>query len=578
MKRFNLKIAGQSGAGLLSTGDIVINALQEMGYYVVADREYPSLIKGGHACFTINFSEERIYSLHENVDVMVAIDWQGLENFVEFLKDDGALVYGLDRELSVKDILESASKRGIKMVHKRAREVVLELGGNVLMVNIFLLGMLWKTLGFPLDAIEKEVKRRFASKPKLLEIDLKCLYAGYDAVEKTLDVKQPSSSTNTIVVDGNKAIALGAVHGGVRAYFAYPMSPASSILTHLASWAGKTGMLVKQVEDEISVAQMVLGASHMGTRSFTATSGGGYDLMTETTSLAGMIETPFVIVDVQRPGPATGLPTWTGQGDFNLAVHSSHGEFPRIVVAVANPEDAFHLFQETFNLAEKYQCVALVLSDKSIAETKMTIPPYEEGRIPIERGLVPEKELSNLKNEDRYEITTSGLSKRWLPGQTDAYYFANSDEHLEDGSLTEDGEKAPAMYAKRMRKLVLIKEALPDPKIYGSPTNADISFVGWGSSLNVMLDIIEEYKDKGISVNYIHYSYVFPLKEAKLKEFFNDNKNVHLIEGNYTGQFGAFAESEAKIEFAGKFLKWNGRPFYAEDLHLYIDKNLKKNE
>ncbi len=574
MNRFSLKIAGASGGGLLSTGEIVIKALKNMGFYVVAEREYPSLIKGGHACFSINISDEPFNSLNSDAEILMSIDSGSLTSYFDRLKNGGVLIHGNSRILSVKDVLEDAEKKKIKIVNADARLLAEKSGGNVLMSNVVLIGMLWKSLGLDYKFVEDEVKRKFAKKPVLLEIDLKCLKAGFDSVETVTKIEfSPSSAGDLISMDGNKAIALGAIHAGCRAYYAYPMSPASSILTHMANFANETGMLVKQVEDEISVVNMTLGSMFMGTRALCATSGGGYDLMTETVSLAGSIETPLVIVIAQRPGPATGLPTWTSQSDLNLAVYSSHGEFPRAVIAVGDAEDAFELIQHSFNIAEKFQTPVIVLTEKVIAESIWTIEPFKQGTVPIERGLVRGKDLSELKSDDRYKITENGLSKRWLPGTSDAFYHANSDEHLEDGSLTEDIVPVEKMIEKRMKKLELIEDYFPDPVVYGK-RDADISFVGWGSTKNVMLDIIKMYKKKGVHINYLHYSYLYPLKTAVAKEFFDQNKKVCLVEGNYQGQFGKMLEQSADIKFFDKLLKFNGRPFFVEDLETFIDKNL----
>lgn len=573
MNRFSIKIAGASGGGLLSTGDIILKALQNMGFYLVAEREYPSVIKGGHACFNITASEEPVYALREEVDLIMAIDSFSLKMYIESLKDGGILVHGQERVIEGKETLERAKVKGVKEVHLPIRTVALESGGNVLMSNVVLLGMMWKALGLEYKYIEAEVTERFKSKPKLLEADLRCLKAGFEKSEKIMDIKRPISVPKTILMEGNKAIALGAVHAGCRAYFAYPMSPASTILTHMANFADKKGLLVKQVEDEISVASMTLGAMHMGTRAFCATSGGGYDLMTETVSLAGMIECPLLICIAQRPGPATGMPTWTCQADLDLAIYSAHGEFTRLVVAVGDPSDAFDLTQHAFNYAEKFQIPVVLLTEKGIAETHWTIPMFEQGKIPIERGLVEGEDLKGLVNEDRFRITESGVSKRWVPGASEAYYFANSDEHLEDGSLTEDAEPSRKMIDKRMRKMGALLEALPEPEIYGEAKGAVISFVGWGSSKNVMRDIIKEYAEKGVKVNYLHYSFVFPLKTEVLKEFFKENKNVNLIEGNYQGQLGNLIEAKTGLKFKGRLLKYDGRPFYLNDLEKFIDAN-----
>ncbi len=569
MSRIRIKIAGESGAGLLSAGEIVTRALKNMGYFVVADREYPSLIKAVcGSCFRINASTEEIFSLDEEIDIMLTINRSSMYEYFDDLKKDSVWVHGYERLSGIDDLLKKAKKRGVKEVHSYAREIAFANGGGVLMLNMVLIGMLWKAMGFEYKYIAAEVKEQFKSKPLLLAIDLKCLKAGYDSAETQMQFAKPKKKTKTILLNGNKALALGGIHAGVRAYFAYPMSPSSSILTYFANYAKETGCVVKQAEDEITVANMTLGAMHMGTRALAATSGGGFDLMTETVSLAGIIETPLVLIVVQRPGPGTGLPTWTAQGDLNLSIFSSHGEFPKVVIGVSNPTDCFDLIQHALNIAEKYQCVVIVLSEKVIAESNCTVPPFKQNKIPIERGLVTGDALKKLKNSDRFKITKNGISKRWLPGTSKAYYFANGDEHWEDGSLTEDAKESEEMYAKRIRKIETISKALPEPEIIG-PKKAKTSFVGWGNSKNVMLDIVQKHKD----VNYLHFSYVWPLREKTLKKFFKNNKNVNLIEANATGQFGNLVEAAVHQKFNKRLLKYNGRPFFTEDVENFIKKN-----
>lgn len=231
---------------------------------------------------------------------------------------------------------------------------------------------------------------------------------------------------------------MGAIHAGVRTYFAYPMSPSSSILGYFAKTAPKTGVVVRQVEDEISAIQMSLGSMYAGTRSMTATSGGGFDLMTETISLSGMTEVPCVVAIAQRPGPATGLPTWTAQGDLMLSIYAGHGEFARIVIGVSDPVSAFELTQHAFNLAEVYQVPVIILTEKLISENRQTILPFEQNTIPIQRGLVSDPaELAKLVPSDRYKITDSGVSKRWVPTHAETIFYCNGDEHHEDGTLDE---------------------------------------------------------------------------------------------------------------------------------------------
>jgi 2-oxoglutarate ferredoxin oxidoreductase subunit alpha len=252
-----------------------------------------------------------------------------------------------------------------------------------------------------------------------------------------------------------------------------------------------------------------------------------------------------------------------------MAKYSGHGEFARLIMSVSNAQDAFELIQHAFNYAEVYQVPVIVLTEKQIAESLWTVDDFEEGTIPIQRGLVDDPNA--VEREDRYRITESGLSKRWIPCSSDKYYFANGDEHLEDGTLTEDAEPSKQMILKRVRKGEALKAALPEPDVYG-PETADISFIGWGSSRNVMMDAIAAAEAEGKTVNYLHYSYLFPLKTDVLEDFVSKNKNLHLIEGNVTAQFGQDIEARGH-QFAGKLLKWNGRPFYVEEVMEYINQN-----
>jgi 2-oxoglutarate/2-oxoacid ferredoxin oxidoreductase subunit alpha len=572
MERTRIKIVGQSGSGLLTAGDLVAKGLQKLGFQLCADREYQSLIKGGHSCYTINFSKTPVHSLSREADILVAIDKPSLVAYFDTLKEEGIFLHGYEKLANLPDILKKIEEQNIKTVNLPSRKIALENGGTMQMANIILTGMAWKVLGFDYKIIEQLVQEKFSKKKALVEVALKCLKASYDGAETKQNIELPTKKEETILLDGNHAIALGAINAGMRFYATYPMSPSSSILTHVANMSDDTGVVVKQAEDEITAVQMSLGAMFAGTRALTATSGGGYDLMTESVSLAGIIENPLVIVLAQRPGPGTGLPTWTAQGDLNLAIHSSHGEFPRVVIACSDVEDCFDNVQHAFNFAEKYQVPVILLTEKVVCESKMTVSPFTQNKIKIERGLA--SNLADLKPEDRYRITENGLSTRWLPGSCDTTFFANGDEHDEAGVLDES-EKAGDMYAKRMRKLDLIQADLPKPKVYGKEKDADISFVGWGSTKTVMNDIIAQYEKKGVSVNFLHFEVVWPLEEEVLNTFFVQNKNVHLLEGNYEGQFGKKVEACGHT-FKNKFLKWNGRPFFLEDVCEYIDNYAKQ--
>jgi len=497
---------------------------------------------------------------------------------MQLIEKQGTMLFGFEASSATAKITEQAENQETNLINIPALKIAKEFQGNALMRNMVMLGSLWKSLDLPLEKISQEIRTMYASKPKLMEIDLQCAEAGYNfsdlkILEKSLSPTDKNPAQ--ILLDGNHAVALGGIVGGVKNYFAYPMSPSSSILTHMAKYAKEFGLVVKQCEDEITVANMTLGANYAGTRAFCGTSGGGFDLMTETFSLAGITETPLVITIVQRPGPATGLPTWTGQGDLNLAIHSAHGDFGRMVLAVGDTADAFDKIQEALNFSEQYQIPVILLSEKLNGESITTANKDRfSQKKTIKRNLVSEENLKQLQNSDRYKITDNGISQRWIPGDSEATYCANGDEHKEDGTLTEDAIPASKMYDKRCRKMDTILADLPDAKLYGEP-KADISFVGWGSTFCVMQDIIAQCKSQNISVNYLHYSYLYPLKTEEFTKLFANNSNIHLIEGNYNGQLGTMLENKTKLNFAGKFLKYDGRAFYTEEVINYIKNNSK---
>lgn len=583
MDRTSVKITGQSGKGLLSSGLIVARALKSMGFYLTSDREYPSLIQGGHSSVQIDFGTKPINSLSKKVDITIALDRAGLLEYIEDIKEGGILIHGYERHKMIPKLKELTEKKNIKVLYLPARTIVRKKGGSEIMINMVLLGLLWKVLGFNPDGLKTEVEQQFSSKRKLLKINFKCIEAGHNTKQlknvPKYKIKRNKKRPNTILIDGTRSISLGAVQAGVRNYYMYPMSPASGILTYLAQTYNETGMVVKQAEDEITAAQMTIGSMHAGSRALVATSGGGYDLMTETISLSGLTETPLVVIIGQRPGPATGLPTWTSQGDLALAINAGHGEFPRVVLGCSDPTSSYELIQHAFNIAEQYQSTVIVLTEKVVLETFKTVEPFKQKQIPIKRGLVTKKsELKNLKASDRYKITKSGVSKRWIPGSCKTYYYANGDEHWEDGKITEGSKPVEEMYAKRMRKEITIKNNLPDPKVHGAKTNADISFIGWGSTKNTMLDVIEEAKENGIKVNYLHMDYLWPLRDKAVNKFFTQNKNVCLIEGNYRGQLGELIEQATCKKFKNKLLKYDGRPFFADEIMTYIKANCKKSK
>ncbi len=609
-----IKIAGEQGMGIESTGMIVMKALKNLGYWVYGEREFNSLIKGGRSNIQINFSDQVIRGISEKINIGLGADREGVLDCLETLTEGGLLIHGFERwQKAIKNLPRIAEEKNLQIVIVPAREIALSEGGNIVMTNVVLLGFLWKVLDLDLEALKSQISKQFYKKPDLIPINHRCAEGGYNFKPENLNLsdnlinlpKPSQTGEDRILIDGNSAIGLGAIQAGVRAYYGYPMSPASSILVYLAKVAPKTSMLVKQLEDEISVAQATLGSSFAGTRAMCATSGGGYDLMTETVSLAAMIETPLVIVLAQRPGPATGLPTWTGQGDLNLAINSSHGEFARIVIACSDPESCYELTQHAHNLAEEFQVPVIILTEAAIAMSFSTHEPFKENLIPIERYISVEEShfvdnlptkinkqtaeeqkynlVEKLNSTDRFKLTETGISKRWLPGSSRTIYFANGDEHLEDGSLTEDAQPSSEMIKKRIKKSKVIIAKLSEPKIYDAsaelnqPKTSQIGIISWGSNKNTILDALailhaEETKD----ISYLHYEYIWPFKTERLQKFLDQSSQTLLIENNYNGQLGQIITAKTGHKFNYKLLQYNGRSISVEQIITKI-KEIYKN-
>ena len=590
MKRISFRIVGASGQGINSIGDIVSKALKRSGFAVFGYREYPSLIVGGHAGYQFDVSDSVVRSSAVELDAVLALNYQGLTryfapsaNAAQYLKAGGYLIHAVANWKFSEEHQKIIAEKKIRVVCLPIEQMLKELDAPLVLQNVIFAGFLWELFGQDIPLLQKVVGEQFAKKPKLIDINLKAAEKGFtfrpDGEIPRITLPAPKAEwKDHLLITGNEAIGLGAIHAGVRMYTGYPMTPASSLLGYVAKTQNATGMIVKQAEDEITAAQMASGASFMGTRAMTGTSGGGFDLMTETLSMVGMIESPQVFILGQRPGPATGVPTWTAQGDLFLAVHAGHGEFPRCVMSVSDGLDAFHLVADAWNLAERYQIPVILLTDKEVAECLFCLAPFDTSKTVIDRGnlVTEEAELQKLKAADRYRLTEDGVSPRWIPGARVEGYDANSDEHTPDGTVTEDSAPVKNMLAKRMRKMETLAKAMPEPELYraGSrqqaaiSTNAedlDVLLVGWGSTKNVVLDVLEVL-DSSLKIGYLHYTYLWPLKTKRFEELTKRAKRTVLIEGNYQGQLGVFLKEKTGIDIAERLLKYDGRPFFFEEL------------
>jgi 2-oxoglutarate ferredoxin oxidoreductase subunit alpha len=591
MTRISIKIVGASGQGINSVGAIVAKALKRSGYAVFGYREYPSLIKGGHASYQLDISNERVRSTETKVNVLVALNHHGLELNLEELKERGVVLHVTPGWQFPEHHQKLIQERKLRVIYFPVDDILTRLGAAPILSNVLLTAFLWSMFDQDVDALKLLVGEKFAKKRALLELNMRCIDEGYSFVDPEqgkISIALPSplkEFSDHLLITGSQAMGLGAMHAGVRLYAGYPMTPSSPLLSFIAELENKTHMVVKQAEDEITAAQIVSGAMYMGTRALTATSGVGFDLMSETLSLNAMIENPTVFVLAQRPGPATGLPTWTSQGALLQAVNTAAGEFTRCVLSVSNSQDAFDLMPVAFNLAEQYQISVIVLTEKQIAEVLYTQAPYDLEKAEIHRGkLVTDRErLKALKSSDRYDPDAEGgISWRWLPGSDAATYCAQADEHNSMGTVDETCGNTKSQMAKRMRKFHTLKAALPKPELRAasqSEKGADwmaegdeieLLVVGWGSTGDVIQDVIcsEELRERRIA--YLHYTYLWPLRTQELQELAKRSQRIVLVEQNYQGQLGMLIRMECGLDIPDKVLKYDGRPFFYDELRSLL--------
>jgi 2-oxoglutarate ferredoxin oxidoreductase subunit alpha len=550
-------------------------------------REYPSLIKGGHASYQLDISNQCIRSTETKVDVLVALNHHGLELNMEELKPGGIVLHVTPGWQFPEHHQKLISERSLRVIYFPVDDILNRLGAKAILSNVLLTAFVWSMLDQDIEVLRSLVGATFAKKKALLELNMRCIDEGYafvDPEQGAVSVALPTPDTDFashLLITGSQAMGLGAIHAGVRLYAGYPMTPSSPLLSFIAGLENRTHMVVKQAEDEITAAQIVSGAMYMGTRALTATSGVGFDLMSETLSLNAMIENPTVFVLAQRPGPATGLPTWTAQGGLLQAANCSAGEFTRCVISVSNSQDAFDLMPVAYNLAEQYQISVIVLTDKQIAEALYTQPPYNLEKAEIDRGrlVVDPEKLKALKSSDRYDPgAEGGISSRWLPGNEAATYCAQADEHDSMGAVDEAGVNARSQMEKRLRKFHGLKAGLPAPHLsiggrsvkttdwIDAGDEIELLAIGWGSTGDVFQDVMCSDELQGRKIAYLHYTYLWPLRTEELRRLAMRSKRIVLVEQNYQGQLGMLIRMECGLDIPDKILKYDGRPFFYDEL------------
>ncbi|MCA9381962.1 2-oxoacid:acceptor oxidoreductase subunit alpha [Candidatus Dojkabacteria bacterium] len=564
----SVKIGGPAGYGIKTTGQIFSKLCLREGLNVFDTIEYPSLIRGGHNVYYALAEQRKALSHHDGLDFLIALNTESVRIHRDELSKGAGILYDPDKL----DLSKTEVEKSIHLYPVSINKLAIESTGKDIARNTVALGAMACILGFSLQSLNKTIREIFGVKSKdIADMNVKAATAGYDFAKKNFNEKFEHKihsvkriNDKRLLITGNEAIALGAIAASCSFYAAYPMTPSSSILHYLAENAEETGMVVKHAEDEISVINMAIGSSYAGVRSMCATSGGGFALMNEGFGLAGITETPLVVAEVQRPGPATGLPTWHGQGDLQFVLHAAQGEFPRVIVAPGDPTECFYETFEAFNIADKFQLPVVVLSDKYLAESTFTIRNFETDKLKINRGkIASQADLSKLEGYKRYQFSKDGVSLRSIPGLKKGRFLANSDEHDEFGYSSEDAENAAKQMEKRMQKEKELLKYLPDPVLKG-PKNAKITFVSWGSTKGAILEAMEILKAQGIETNLLQMKYLWPFKADVVKRILKDAKKLVLIEGNYNGQLGKLIRQETGVEIKKKILTYDGRPVSPE--------------
>ncbi|OHA56499.1 MAG: hypothetical protein A2588_00645 [Candidatus Veblenbacteria bacterium RIFOXYD1_FULL_43_11] len=567
VNNLNWKIGGEAGYGILSAGEIFAYACAHGGLETFAYLEYPSLIRGGHNTYQVLVREDNVQSHSSQVDLLVALNKETIDRHLTEVVKDGALVYD-SNEKDLRDYVCSRADAGCLGVP--LEDLTKQAGGEKVMRNMVAVGVSFGLVKYPYDFIVELIDQVFSKKgAKMVQLNQAAAKAGYDYAQTNFaekfdyQLKVKLNKDQRMLINGNEAIALGAIKAGLKFYAAYPMTPATSILQYLVAQERDYKLVVKQTEDEIAAMNMAVGASFAGVRSMVATSGGGFALMSEALGLAGMTECGTVVVIAQRPGPATGLPTWTEQGDLRFALHAGQGDFPRVVLAPGDPEECFYMTFQAHNLADKYQLPVIVLTDKYMAEARQTVPFFNTESLKLDRGeLADTSKLSADARFARYAMTPSGVSQRSIPSQPGGMFAANSDEHDDTGMANEEADTRQAQMDKRMKKLQALRSEIQEPvKLYG-PKEAEVTLVGWGSTKGPILEAMK--KSKNINFLQIRCLEPFPVKEVDT--VLRQAKRRVLIENNYSGQLGGLIRERTGIDITDKFLKYDGRPINPEEI------------
>ncbi|MBN1113997.1 MAG: 2-oxoacid:acceptor oxidoreductase subunit alpha [Oligoflexia bacterium] len=548
--RINIVLCGGAGQGIQTIEVLMTRILKNAGYNVFATKEYMSRVRGGSNSTTITVSSAEGRCFYNNIDLLIPLDQNAVKHLKKRITRETLILADSNIETRHNKILVDFNDIAVKL-------------GNKVYANSVAAGYVLGLFRLDFKVLEEVVSNFFSGKSdEISEKNIKAVRKGYDEALKSdkisVDIARNTSTDNDLLINGSDAVALGAVAGGCNFMSSYPMSPSTGVFTNIAKYSKELPIIAEQAEDEISAINMAIGAWYAGSRAIVSTSGGGFALMTEGLSLAGMIESPLVIHLAQRPAPATGLPTRTEQGDLNFALYGGHGDFPRIILAPGNIEQAFKLSEKAFYYADKYQVPVIILTDQYLVDTYYNVR---------EKDLLPSSENSHFFTETspgylRYRITDDGLSPRGIPGFGKGLVMVDSDEHDEAGRITEDLDLRIKMSGKRMKKLDLIKNDLIEPVFTGNKNYKNL-IVAWGSNYHAVKNAFETLEPEGTA--FLFFEQLYPLHELA-GVYLNKAENIIGIENNFTGQFTNLLEHRFRVNIDKRILKYNGLAFSQEEI------------
>ena len=557
---FALAIGGEAGQGIATPGNILTRLFIRRGLHFNAYNAYQSIVRGGHIFLTVRISDAPIYTHGDKLDLLLCLNQDTMDRHLGLMGEGTRAIFNSD------STNPGNPRQGVELCPIPVSQV--SGSRNRLVQNTVAVGATCALMQLDFGILEDSLRVRFARQGQsVVDENVGVARAGYEYAQQNFTAfPTPLAETDRPQAQwaGNEAIAMGAAAAGVKFYAAYPMSPSTGVLHWMAQNARDLGIMVRQVEDEIGVANMIIGAAHVGARAMCSTSGGGFALMTEAVGAASMMEIPVVMVDVQRAGPSTGVPTKTEQGDLWQTLGASQGDFPRLIVAPTSALDAFHTIPEVFNLVDHYQCPGLVLSDLLISEGTFSVDPDDIDMSPdINRGKVI-TDAGTGNGYQRYKDTEDGISPRAIPGTEGYVHVVATDEHDEDGGLISDEFTNPykrrAMVEKRARKLNDAAERIPAPALQG-PADADVTLIGWGSTQGAIKEAIEQLAADGVTANHLQIKWIVPFHADAVTSIVNAAKKAVVVENNYSGQFYRYLRSETGLTIESHIRKYDGEPF-----------------